>query len=38
MFVLKKLKHPVDLGFITITKEYTKAKKGVQNDGQNVVS
>ena len=38
MFVLKKLKYPVDLGFITITKEYTKVKKGVQNDGQDVIS
>ena len=37
MLILKKLKQPIDFGFITITHQYIE-KKGKKNDGQDIVS
>ena len=37
MLILKKLKQPIDFGFITITAEYVE-KKGKKNDGRDTIS
>ena len=37
MLILKKLKQPIDFGFITITMEYVE-KKGEKNNGRKTVS
>lgn len=37
MLILKKLKQPIDFGFITLTMEYKKMK-GEKNDGQGTIS
>lgn len=37
MLILKKLKQPIDFGFITITYQYIE-KKGEKNDGKSTIS
>lgn len=37
MLILKKLKQPIDFGFITITHKYIE-KKGEKNDGKSTIS
>ena len=37
MLIKKKLKQPIDLGFITLTMEYVE-KKGEKNDGKSTIS
>lgn len=36
MLILKKLKEPIDLGFITITMQYIE-KKGEKKDGSKTI-
>lgn len=37
MLILKKLKQPIDFGFITLTMEYVE-KKGENHDGKSTIS
>lgn len=37
MLILKKIKQPIDFGFVTITMEYVE-KKGEKNDGKSTIS
>ena len=37
MLILKKLKQPIDFGFITITYQYLE-KKGEKNNGKDKIS